>query len=130
MSKWLSLFSISNELEIRRLICRGGIEEYCLANGIGNIPCLCYFFAIIFNMFHGWTGHPPPPPPPLPSSLRTMSQHFFIGVLAFSFETYSCQLSLLLARMTCLALALFIQYSCKFAFVGDLLKTLKRSLSF
>ena len=64
-------------------------------------------------------------PPPLPLILWTMSQHFFIDVLAFSLDTYSCQLFLLLARMTCLALALFIRYSCKFVFVGDLLKTLR-----
>ena len=63
--------------------------------------------------------------PPLPLILRTMSQHFFIDVLAFNFDTYSCQLFFLLARMTCLALALFIRYSCKFAFVGDLLNTLR-----
>ena len=55
----------------------------------------------------------------------TMSQHSYIDVLAFSLDTYSCQLFFLLARMTCLALALFIQYPCKFAFVGDLLKTLR-----
>ena len=60
--------------------------------------------------------------PPLP---LTMSQHSYIDVLAFSLDTYSCQLFFLLARMTCLALALFIQYPCKFAFVGDLLKTLR-----
>ena len=61
--------------------------------------------------------------PPLPLILWTMSQHFFIvDVLAFNFDTYSCQLFFLLARMTCLASALFMRYSCKFAFVGELLK--------
>ena len=63
--------------------------------------------------------------PPLPLILRTMSQHFFMDVLAFNFETYSCQLFFLLARMTCLALAPFTRYCCKFVFVGDLLKTLR-----
>ena len=31
--------------------------------------------------------------PPLPLIVRTMSQHFFIDVLAFSSDTYLCQLS-------------------------------------
>ena len=63
--------------------------------------------------------------PPLPLILRTMSQHFVIDVLAFNFDTYSCQLFFLLARMTCLALALFIRYSYKLSLVGDLLRTLR-----
>ena len=99
-------------------MCRGGIKGYCLRNGNGNIPWLRYFFAILLNMFYKLTA-------PLPLILRTLSQHFFVDVLAFNFDTYSCQLFFLLARMTCLALALFIQNSCKFAFVGDLLNTLR-----
>ena len=53
--KGVSLLSISDALELRRIMCRGGIEGYCLTNGVGNIPWLCYFFAILLNMFYRWT---------------------------------------------------------------------------
>ena len=61
--------------------------------------------------------------PPLLLILQTMSQHFFIDVLAFNFDTYSCQLFFLLARMTCLGLTLFIQYSCNLPLLEFFLKT-------
>ena len=116
--KGVPLLSIFDTLEFRRIMCRGWIEWYCLPNGIGNIPWLHYFLAILFNMFYGWAA-------PIALNFTSMSQHFFIDVLAFSLDTYSCQLFFLLARMTCLAFTLFIQYSCKFVFVGYLLKTLR-----
>ena len=47
----MSLLSIFDALEFKRIMCRGGIEGYCLPNGVGNIPWLCYFLAILFNMF-------------------------------------------------------------------------------
>ena len=37
-------------------MCRGRIKGYCLPNGVGNIPWLCYFLAILLNMFYGQTA--------------------------------------------------------------------------
>ena len=54
--KGVSLLSIFDALELRRIMCRGGIEGYCLPNGIGNIPWLRYFFAILLNMFYRRTA--------------------------------------------------------------------------
>ena len=90
--------------------------RYRFSNGISNIIWFC-FLPILFNLFYKWTT-------PLPLILRIMSQHFFIEVLAFDFDTCSCLTFLLLAQMTCLALALLFRYSCKFAFVRNLLKIL------
>ena len=62
-------------------MCRGGIEGYCHPNGVGNIPWLCYFLPFFSICFTDGL-------PPLPLILRTLSQHFFIDVLAFSLDTH------------------------------------------
>ena len=37
-------------------MCRGGIEGYCLPNGISNIPWLRYLFSILLNMLYRRTA--------------------------------------------------------------------------
>ena len=64
----------------------------------------------------------------LPLILWTMSQHIFINVLAFNFDTFAPTI-LLVGTNDLPCFSRFIHYSCKFAFVGDLLKTLKTSFS-
>ena len=54
--KGVPFLSIFDALKLRWIMCRGWIEGYCLADDVGNIPWLCYFFAILLNMFYGWTA--------------------------------------------------------------------------